>query len=269
MRGPAGISLAGTVGVVVAVTAGCDRAEPSVADGTPTATTASAQAVAPADDPELRALLGSFGPEIEGFEVPARFARGGPEPASALVLDAPDVVEPAECTGFHQASALATPEDLGAAADDLLFAAGWFFPGGAMPDEPPFVPSIEVAARVFDDAAVAADLVGALLGSGCEAYVRTATWDDGSNTLEHEVAEVGEIDLPGLEARTVLIVWARGTATQYDAAGEVVGVDTRESWRQYVHVDGVDAISIETAGLEDEQMVADVIAQFLDHMATG
>ncbi|SEJ50469.1 hypothetical protein [Demequina mangrovi] len=261
--------LIGALGMAAGLIAACDPVDPAEPGASASARASSADAVVgPADDEALVDLLGSFAPSIDGY-VALTGTRSRPSPVAAYVVDAPDVVEPSSCTAFHLASTLLTDADLGAAARDLEFAVGWFFPGGVMPDEPPFVPSIEVYTRVFADPELAAGVPDALIGSGCDAYLRTATWDDGSNTLEHEVANVGWVSLEGLSSPTVRIAWAGGTATNYDAQGELVLAETREAWDQYVHVDGVNAISIETAGLEDEAMVADLIAQFLDHMAGG
>ncbi|MDN4475745.1 hypothetical protein QQX09_07740 [Demequina sp. SYSU T00192] len=261
----------GAVGVAAGALAACDATEPGdAAAATPSASVATVT-TGPADDAELSALLGSFEPEIAGFDVPSQFAgRGDVYAVEDWYAEESGVIEPAACAPFDDATRLATDQDLGAAGRDLRYAVGWYFPDGEMPEEPPFEPSIEVQVRVFGDEVLAAAVPAAVLGAHCEGFTSTATWDEGTNVLEHEVATVDEVTLPGLDEPTVRIVWAKGVATDYDLDGEVVGTDWRDGWTQYVHVDGVDAITVELPGVDDEEAVAaQVIADFLDHMAAG
>ncbi|WP_156156089.1 hypothetical protein [Demequina maris] len=224
---------------------------------------------APVDDPELKRLLAGFDGvvDIDGYAVPA----GDLSPVDSVesfMGSGTEVYDPAACSAFHQATALTTVKDRTEAAGDVVNPVGPLFPGGEAPEgEPEFI--VYILTRVFGDEDLAATLYPAMLDADCAAYSWESTWEDGSTTTEHEVAEVSEQQLAGVDGTTVRVTVA-GTSTLYDEAGEVELVGERGTWNHYVHVDGPYAIMIDAVGIADEEaVVAQVIRDFVAYMDAG
>ncbi|WP_062529039.1 hypothetical protein [Demequina rhizosphaerae] len=261
----------GACAVAVPLLAGCDSS--GAVDASPTAAEAAASVETEAaliDDPELKRHLATFDGmvEIDGYAVPA----GELSPVDSVesfMGSGTDVYDPAACSAFHQATALTTAEDLTAAAGDIVNPVGPFFPGGEPPeDEPEHV--VWILTRAFADEELAATLYPALLDADCTTYSWETTWEDGSTSTEHEVAEVAEEQLDGVDGTTMRVTFAGGTSTLYDAAGEVDQVGERGPWNHYVHVDGPYAIMIDAVGIDDEQaVIAQIIGDFVEHMDAG
>ncbi|WP_062526525.1 hypothetical protein [Demequina rhizosphaerae] len=136
-----------------------------------------------------------------------------------------------------------------------------------MPAEPPFDPSIGLVTRVFGDEALAASLYTTLLDADCTSYTMTQDLGDHDRVLEQTVDEVVEVQLDGLAEPTVRVLYGSGRAYGVDADGKVEEGDRRESWSEYVHVDGPFVIMVETATIDDEEaVVARIIADYLAHM---
>ncbi|WP_156165520.1 hypothetical protein [Demequina rhizosphaerae] len=268
--GGARLVVAAVVGMVPLLAA-CDSSsaggteESSPAVASPVSATGSA-AAGPADDRELQQRLAGFDPEIEGFARPD----SGDEPtetASEAFGSAIAVVEPARCNALEQAVGLGTDEDLRDAANDLVRYPGFFVPGGVMPAEPPFDPSIGLVTRVFGDEALAASLYTTLLEADCTSYTMTQDLGVHDRVLEQTVDDVVEVHLDGLEEPTVRVVYGSGRAYGVDEDGRIEEGDFRDSWSEYVHVDGPFVIMVETATIDDEEaVVAQIIADYLAHM---
>lgn len=263
--------LAACVGVGLLLAA-CDASE---ADGPGASASSSgtvspvADAGGPADDGELRALLSGYDPVIDGFDHIA----GDDQltvSASEFYGDATTVIDPAGCTAFQHATALGTDADLTAARDDLLGLVPIYYPGGEPPAEPPYGANLWMITRVFADEAAAATLTTSLLEADCSEYTSTDTYGDGVRVLEHAVDEVAEVQLPGLDAPTVKVVYEHGQVYGSGPDGELEEGDSRDAWSEYVHVVGPYAIMIEATEMPDEDaLAARLIAEFLDHMGAG
>jgi|GEM_PF-4508142 len=264
MNRRASIVTIGAVACVAPLLAGCDPAAGGEPDASPSASAAASAEDAPVNDPALKLRLAQAEPEIGGY-LPLLGVLSPVDSVGAFHAGAVDVVEPASCTAFHQATDLGTDQDLTAAAGDLFNPAGPYVRPEDVDTEPPWDAQIAIKTRIFGSEDLAATLTGILLDADCDAYTRTGTWDTGRQVLEHTVASVSEVDLEGLDTSTVKVAFASARSTLYDEDGALSDADERGAWNHYVHVDGAHAIMVDLLGVDDEEaVVAQAIADILE-----